>query len=331
MALNLHLVRYFVTVVDEGHFGRAAARLYVSGPALSKQIRALERRLGVKLVDRSTHPLVPTEAGRRFLPEARAALAAADRAVAAVEAHRRAVAGVLRLGFMTAATGTHTRRLLDLMQRDVPAVSVQLVQLSWSDQAAAVRDGGVDASLVRPPIVDTEALQLDVVRHETRVAVLPADHRLAARASVELADLDDDAHVTDDQADERWIRWWACDPRPSGRLVRYGPTVHTMDELLEVVSSGRAIAITGGSVADSYRHPEIVFLPIIDAGPCPISLCTRVEDRSAPVEALRRAVGIVQTESGLRCGSGEQAPAAGPPIRGADGAPAPPSVTGPCG
>ncbi|MHA6781492.1 LysR family transcriptional regulator [Pseudonocardia saturnea] len=297
MDLNLHLVRYLVTVVDEGHFGRAAARLYVSGPALSKQVRTLERRLGVDLLDRGAHPVVPTEAGRRFLPEARAALAAADRAVAAIEAHRRACAGVLRLGFMTAATGTHTRRIIDLVQRDVPAASVQLVQLAWPDQADAVRAGTVDASLLRPPIADTDGLRLDLVRHEPRVVALTAGHRLATRTAVELADLDGEPHVTDDETDEVWVRWWACDPRPSGVPVRYGPTVHTMDELLEVVASGAAIAITGGSVVDSFRHPEVVFVAITDAEPCPISLCTRVDDRSPLVAALRRAVQVVQADT----------------------------------
>lgn len=294
MDLNLHLVRYLVAVVDEGHFGRAAARLYVSGPALSKQIRALERSLGVELVDRSAHPVVATEAGRTFLAEARGALAAADRAVAAVEAHQRAAAGVLRLGFMTAATGTHTRRILDLLQRDVPSASVQLVQLAWPDQADAVRAGSVDASLVRPPITDTDGLRLDVVRHEPRVVALPAGHRLAARTVVELAELDGEPHVTDDETDEDWVRWWACDPRPSGVPVRYGPTVHTMDELLEVVAAGDAIAITGSSVVDSHRHPEVVFLPVTDVEPCPISLCTRIDDRSPLVAALRRSVRLVQ-------------------------------------
>lgn len=297
MDLNLHLVRYLVTVVDEGHFGRAAARLYVSGPALSKQVRALERKLGVDLVDRSGHPVVPTEAGRRFLSEARVALAAADRAVAAIEAHRRTLAGVLKLGFMTAATGTHTRRIIDLVQRDVPAVSVQLVQLPWPDQAEAVRAGTVDASLVRPPIVNTDGLRLDVVRHEPRVVALPAGHRLATRTDVALADLDGEPHVTDDETDERWVRWWACDPRPSGVPVRYGPNVHTMDELLEVVASGEAIAITGGSVVDSFRHAEVVFVPVTDAEPCPISLCTRSDDQSPLVATLRRAVRVVHADT----------------------------------
>lgn len=304
MDLNLHLVRYLVAVVDEGHFGRAAARLYVSGPALSKQIRTLERKLGADLLDRSAHPLVPTEAGRRFLTEARAALAAADRAVAAVEAHRRAAAGVLRLGFMTAATGTHTRRIIDLVQREIPGTSVQLVQLAWGEQAETVRAGAVDAALVRPPIVDADGLRLDVVRHEPRVVALSATHRLATRAAVELADLDGEPHVTDDETDEQWVRWWACDPRPSGVPVSYGPTVHTMDELLEVVASGEAVAITGSSVVDSCRHPDVVYLPVADIEPCPVSLCTRIDDRTPLVAALRRAVHVVRDDVSVKNSAG---------------------------
>ena len=270
MDLNLHLVRYLVAVVDEGHFGRAAARLLVSGPALSKQIR----------------------------PDARAALAAADRAVAGIEAYRRDLHGVLRLGFMSAATGTHTRRILELLQRDAPAVSVQLVQLPWHEQVSAVRDRTVDAALVRPPVADPGGLRFDLVRHEPRVVALPAGHRLAARSAVTLADLDGEPHVDDDRSDRVWVRWWACDPRPSGAPVRYGPVVHTMDELLEVVGRGAAIAITGGSVADSFRHPDVAFVPVLDVDPCPISLCTLDGEQSTLVAALRRATRAVQDTFG---------------------------------
>lgn len=293
--LNLHLVRYVVAVAEAGHFGRAAQRLFISGPALSKQIRALERALGVDLLDRTSHPIVPTEAGRRFLAEARPALAAADRAVAAVKAYRRELAGALRLGFMTAATGTHTREIVDLLQRDFPSASVQLVQLPWPDQVDAVRAGNVDASLVRPPFSHMDGLQLDVVRYEPRVVALSSRHPLAVRPAVELADLDGDPHVTDDEADEQWVRWWACDPRPSGVPVAYGPIVHTMDELLEVVAANEAVAITGSSVVDSFRHPDVVFVPIIDVEPCPISLCTKSDDQSSLIVALRKAVHVVQT------------------------------------
>ncbi|MFE7215391.1 LysR family transcriptional regulator [Streptomyces sp. NPDC001698] len=301
MDLNLHLVRYLVAVVDEGHFGRAAEKLYISAPALSQQVRKLEHTLGVELIDRSAHPVRPTTVGHRFLAEARHALAAADRAVAAVEAHRRELAATLRLGFITASASPRIRHLIDELRREVPDVSVQRVELAWPQQASAVRDGVVDAALVRPPIADTTGLRLDVVHHEPRIVALPLTHRLATREAVELADLDGEPHVTGDEADPSWVRWWACDPRPSGVPVCYGPSVRTMDELLETVAAGQAIAITGGFVANGYRHPEVTFVPITDAEPCPISLCTRAADTSPLVTALRTAARSLH--AGGSCGT----------------------------
>ncbi len=104
-----------------------------------------------------------------------------------------------------------------------------------------------------------------------------------------LDDLDGEVHVTDDDADPAWVRWWACDPRPSGTPVRYGPSVRTIDELLEAVAAGQAVAITGELAPESYRHPEVTFVPITDAEPNPLSLCTRAADGSPFVAALRRA------------------------------------------
>lgn len=147
-------------------------------------LELLERKVGVDLLDRSAHPVVPAEAGRRFLPDARAAPAAADRAVAGLEAYRRDLHGVLRLGFMSAATGTHTRRILDLVAREAPDVTVQLVQLAWHEQASAVRDRTVDTALVRPPTADDDGLRLDLARLEPRVVALPAGHLLAALVAV---------------------------------------------------------------------------------------------------------------------------------------------------
>lgn len=297
MDLNLRLVRYLIAVVDEGHFGRAAERLYISAPALSQQVRKLERTLGVELVDRSDHPIRPTAAGERFLLEARTALEAADRAVGAVEAHLREEAATLRIGFMTASAGPRIRGLLTRLRDEMPGVTVQLVELPWPQQASAVRDGTVDAALVRPPIADASGLRLDVLRHEPRVVALPVTHSLAARAEVDVTELDGEPHVTDDEADPVWIRWWACDPRPSGVPVEYGPSVHTMDELLEVVAAGQAIAITGAFVADSYRHPEVAFVPLTDVEPCPVSLCTRSADMSTLVVRLREAAHLLQHEA----------------------------------
>lgn len=303
MDLNLHLVRYLAAVIDEGHFGRAAERLYISAPSLSQQVRKLERALGVELVDRSAHPVRPTPAGERFLAEARDALAAADRAVAALEAHRHELASTLRIGFITGAAGTFTPRILDELRNEVPDVSVRLMELPWPQQASAVREGVVDAALVRPPITEAAGLRLDVVRHEARVVALPVTHRLAARAEVSLTDLDGEVHVTYDEADPAWVRWWACDPRPSGTPVRYGPSVRTIDELLEVVATGQAVAITGAFVNGCHSHPEVTFVPVTGVEPGPLSLCTRADDSSPLVAALRRAVSRLRANNPTEPGS----------------------------
>ena len=289
MELNLRLVRYLATVVEEGHFGRAAERLYISPPALSQQVRKLERSLGATLVDRSAHPLRLTRAGEVFLAEARQALAAADRAVAAVSAHRRAERATLRVGFMTASAGPRLRQMIDSVERRVPGVTVTLVGLLWSEQVDAVRDGSCDASLVRPPFTDTTGLRLDLIEWETRVVALPTAHRLAGRAQVCLEDLDGEVHATDSRADPVWVRWWACDPRPSGAPVRYGPEAHTMEELMEIVAAGQAIAITGSFVPEIFRRPDITYVPITDADPCPLSLCTRADDHGLLVDLLRQS------------------------------------------
>jgi DNA-binding transcriptional LysR family regulator len=288
--LNLHLVRYLLAVADEGHFGRAAQRLYISPPSLSQQIRKLEQQVGAVLLDRSAHPVRPTEAGARFLREARTAVDAADRAVSAVATYLREQASTVRIGFISGAAGPFTRPVLDELAEAAPHVVVQMVQLGWAEQGSAVRDGTVDAAFVRPPIADLSGLCLDLVFDEPRVVALTTAHRLAGRVEVGIDDLDGEVQVTDDEVEDAWLRWWSVDPRPSGAPVRYGPVVHTMDEMLHVVAAGQAIAITASSVAETNRRSDIAFVPIRDVDPCPVSLCTRAGATGGPVAALRTAV-----------------------------------------
>ncbi|GAF49400.1 LysR family transcriptional regulator [Rhodococcus wratislaviensis] len=280
--LNPRLVAYFVSVIEEGHFGRASEKLFISTPALSQQIKRLEKQLGVELIDRSAHPLQPTAAGRRFLPEARAFLATARRAVEAATSEVPPV----RLGFMAASLVGQTRRFLELVRERQPRLEVALVELQWADLAGAVRSGEVDGSILRPPMSDRSGLRLDVLCDEARVAVLPVGHPLAGRDYVDLGDLDDEPHVRSDGADPEWVRWWACDPRPSGRPVVYGPSVRTMDEMLEVVASGAAIVITTRAVEATRPHEGVVFVPVRDAPRSTMCLCTRRDDLSAGTRAL---------------------------------------------
>ena len=296
--LNLRQMAYVIEVLDRGHFGRAAEALFISAPALTQQVRSLERRLGVELIDRTRHPLQPTAEGARFLIEARAVVTAAERALAAVTTKQTNV----RIGFMTAAIDTATYGLIEQMRKTHDNYTFELVELAWSDQAPAVQRGAVDAAIMRPPISDDTGLQLDVIFVENRVVALPLRHRLAGRDSVSVTDLDDDRHVDALDVDPEWVRWWACDPRPSGQPVRYGPSVRTIDEVLEAVAAGDSVAITSAMVPDTHRHPLVTFVRVRDAEPSPVCLCTREGDANPAVAALRKAARDMRMRAGASSG-----------------------------
>jgi DNA-binding transcriptional LysR family regulator len=144
-------LRYFVAVAEELHFGRAAGRLHIGQPAVSQQVRRLERELGAELLDRSPRHVRLTAAGERLLPEARAVLAAVARARAAVAATPVARAGRLRLGTST-GLGERLERVLDTFARLAPGVALELVAAAAAQRLAWVADGTLDAAFVRSPV-----------------------------------------------------------------------------------------------------------------------------------------------------------------------------------
>jgi DNA-binding transcriptional LysR family regulator len=182
--MELRQLRYFVALAEELHFGRAAERLHIVQPAVSQQLRRLEAELGARLIDRSTRRVALTAAGERFLPEARAVLAAAERA-------REAVAGsaTLRLGTST-GLGERLPRLLAELARRAPERTVELVRVPMPARLRQVAAGTLDAALVRGapahPGVRLEPLWTDAL-----VVALPAGHPAARAGTVALTDLRD--------------------------------------------------------------------------------------------------------------------------------------------
>src|SRR4051794_35658121 len=147
--MELRQLQYFVTLAEELHFGRAAERLHIVQPAVSQQLRRLEDELGVALVERSTRRVSLTDAGQKFLPEARAVLAAAERARDVVARPASEQTG-LRLGTST-GLGERLPRLLAEFERLAPGRTVDLVRVPAADRLRQVADGRLDAALVRGP------------------------------------------------------------------------------------------------------------------------------------------------------------------------------------
>jgi DNA-binding transcriptional LysR family regulator len=265
--LDLRKVRYFVAVAEELHFGRAAERLHIAQPVLSRQIRALEDELHVQLFVRTKRSTELTAAGRQLLDDARPLLAAAD-------ATRRRVVRAARgpstftVGFMPGITVTAAVRALTAKH---PELTVELVRTSWHDQVEVLHDGRVDVGFVRLPI-DRRGLRLRPLFEEPRVVVLPAHHRLAGKESVVVADLADERLLQDPDAVPEW-RDIAVRPRP-------GRVMHSVEEKLEHVAAGNGIVVIPLSTANYYTRPDVAHVPIVDIGPNQVFLAWAATRRS---------------------------------------------------
>jgi DNA-binding transcriptional LysR family regulator len=264
MDIDLRKLRYFVAVAEELHFGRAADRLHIAQPVLSRQIRAFEDELGVPLFRRDRRGTALTRAGRQLLDDGRPLLVSAL-------ALRRRVAGaaargpMFTIGFMPGITVTSAVRA---MQARHPDLEVRLLRTDWFNQVDVLHDGRVDVSLVRLP-VDVRGLQTRRLFEEPRVALLPSGHRLAGKETVMIADLAEDHLLQDPDAVPEW-RDVAVEVRERNR--RPVPKIRSVEEKLELVAGEAGIAVIPLSTARFYTRPDVVTVPVDDLSPNVVSL-----------------------------------------------------------
>ncbi|MFJ2666825.1 LysR family transcriptional regulator [Nocardia fluminea] len=253
MDLDLRKLRYFATVAERLHFGRAADELHIAQPALSRQIRALEHDLGAALFTRDRHGVALTDAGRQLLADAGPLLASAH-------AVRRRVAVAARgsqrlvVGFRAGIPVIPAARAFEVQHPDV-VVDVQ--RMEWDDQAPMLLDGRVDVGYVRLPIDET-GLRLTPLYTEPLMVVVPAGHRLAGKEEVSEADL----------AGEPLIWHADASTQPTTRpLLDSGLHVRGVEEKLEHVAAGRGISFVGRSETVFYSRPDISYVPVPDLAP----------------------------------------------------------------
>lgn len=192
--MELWQARAFVVMADELHVGRAAIRLHVTQPTLSRRIAALERAVGVPLFDRIRRRLTLTPAGEVFLAGARELVRRADELTEDTRRAHRGELGVLRIGFVQSATFHALPKLVRAFRQACPDVTVEVTATTTLGQLAALRDGRIDAGLLRPP-VNAPTISTRTLSRDPLVAALPAGHRLAGQAKVSLVDLADESFV----------------------------------------------------------------------------------------------------------------------------------------
>ncbi|MEU9646476.1 LysR family transcriptional regulator [Streptomyces sp. NPDC048188] len=261
-------LRYFVAVAEELNFARAAERLGISAPPLSRAIRRLESELGVPLFERTTHRVTRTPAGDVLLAEARVALDALE---AAGRRARRAAEGPKLVPAVKAdGDAGLLEPILARYAAEPGAVPVTVRLCGWQEQPRLLRGGEADVALVHAPF-DGTGLDTETLAVEARVAVLAADHPLAGRDRLELADLGLDADGVQGYVDE----------------ARRGHD--DLAQVLTAVSLGQVVTLLPASVGARYPRPGVAYRPVLDAPPVVLSLAWPSQSRSTATAALVRA------------------------------------------
>jgi DNA-binding transcriptional LysR family regulator len=282
LALDLRRLRYFVALAEKLHFGQAAERLSITQPVLSRHIRKLEHELGVDLLIRSSRHVELTLAGRQLFEDAPPLLATAQATQRRV---RRAATGraTLRVGFLVGDPIIQLVRAFDAMH---PDIDIDVERIYWSDQPQALVDEHLDVSFIHLP-VDDEGLSLARLYSSPRVALLPGSHRLAGRCEITIREFQDDPVVLHWGASPVWEAWNNIDPRPNGRRIRPGPTVRNLEEMIEVVATGRAISFVPACVTAAIQiPPEVTAIPVVDIPPTEVCLAWKADRRSKAIRDL---------------------------------------------
>jgi len=292
-ALQPRVLRSFVAVAEELHFGRAAARLHLSQPPLSVQIRSLEERLGFRLFERSRRHVALTEAGAFLLERARRLLADGERAVLDAGRVARGEGGVLSVGYTPTATYEILPRCLAVHRSRWPGVRLDLVELRSGLQGEALRAGRIELGLACGPLGEEGLAEVPLAR-ERFVAALPRRHPLASRARLRLRDLDGcECVAVRPGVEPAWAR--AAEEALARARVRLDLVQETDTKIamLGLVAAGVGLALVSGSMRrlarDGVAYREIADLDV--RVPLVALLHEQASPRAAALLTIAREVG----------------------------------------
>jgi LysR family transcriptional regulator, benzoate and cis,cis-muconate-responsive activator of ben and cat genes len=273
-------LRYFVAVAEELHFGRAAQRLGMAQPPLSRAITQLERRLGVALLDRTSRGVKLTDAGSTLLREGQAALDAVDAAERRTRRTGLAASGSPGLVLVTKAGASSEllSKLLEAYAAEPDAVTVDVLLCGIAEQERLLRDGRADVALLHRPFDSTAGFDTEELSTEGQVVILPAGHPLAARAHLRMADV----AALPDLPMPRW-------PGPDGTYPDGpGPQAHDHAQLFQLIALGRTSAVLPES-SRVHLGRDLAAVPVLDAPKVTTVIAWPPHSRSQALAGLVRA------------------------------------------
>ncbi|MGP4003411.1 LysR family transcriptional regulator [Streptomyces sp. 8N706] len=288
-------LRLFLLLAEELHFGRAAKRAFMTQPAFSQQIRSLEERLGVTVVDRTTRTTGLTAAGHELLPDMRAAVEAADRLRQAAAEQTRALSGRVVIGSFEAITSVPPiPAILEELKAEHHGIEVEVLRMGFADCADTILEGAVDAAFVFPPL--PSGIQIQRLATMPRVVCMADSDPLAHQGPLTLDQLSDRPFIGwSPRIPKVWRDFWATDPRPDGKPVQY--TSHQITEFepaLTAIALGEGIEFPPEPARWLYQRHGVTYVEVSDLPPCYAALAWRSQDRDRTiVTALRQAAATV--------------------------------------
>jgi DNA-binding transcriptional LysR family regulator len=262
--VELHQLRCFVAVAEELHFGRAATRMHMTQPPLSRQVQLLERGLGIQLLERNNRSVKLTAAGLGFLRDARHLLAFSDQAADGARRLARGEAGHLTLGFTAVSAYQMIPALLARAADELPGLQLTLKEMVSSAQLDALAAHRIDVGLVRQ-VSDHDTLDAQLISREPLLVALPQQHPLAQKRAIAVRDLDQQSFVM--YAPDEGRYFYDCIAglfAMTGVTPRYVYHVGQTHTVVSMVKAGLGVAIVPAS-ATQLHSENLAFRPLSDA------------------------------------------------------------------
>ncbi len=294
--MELRHLKYFVAVAEELHFGRAAKRLHIAQPPLSKQIMDLEQELGVKLFDRSRRSIQLTDAGSYFLKEANQLLLQVEQAVETARRIDRGHAGRLVVGFVGSVIHTFLPEGLRSFRDLYPDVELVLQEIHTAEQIKSLHAKRIDVGFHYPYGHDS-LLASQPIANAPLMAVLPSKHPLADRKSIHIRELAQEPFIANTRSSEPVVRdAFISMCHAAGFSPRIAQEAGQVQTVLGLVASGLGVCLLPDFIKN-IKRPGVQYVPLAGS---PTAVKLAVVWRSGTPSALVKAfVKVIETSSNL--------------------------------
>jgi len=282
--MELRHLRYFVTIAEELNISRAAARLRISQPAVSRQLRDLEEELAVELFRREKSGLKLTPAGETFLAHARDLLRRSGDAIKQMESFGKRAKEIVKAGYIAPVLASILTPALRRFSQQHSDTEVELREMPPGEQLKALREGGIDLALIGSPCREVEReFAVTVLTRIPFQAVLPDNHLLALRKRIALSELEKEkfvGFVEEKFPGRNAAICAAC--QAAGFTPRFRHHVENLTALLALVAAAKGVTLAPAEVSQ-LAHPQSVFIPLKPPVPSVVSAAARRKDDRNPL------------------------------------------------